>query len=156
MITRCSNNYGPYQFPEKLIPLFVSNLLDGRTVPLYGDGANIRDWLHVDDHCDGLQLVLDAGRPGEIYNIGGGTELTNMELTSRLLAECGAEWDRVEYVTDRRGHDRRYSVDTTKIGDELGYEPKVGFADGLAASVEWYRNNRQWWETAKPYAALAS
>jgi dTDP-glucose 4,6-dehydratase len=153
VVTRCSNNYGPYQHPEKLVPLFVSNLLDGRTVPLYGDGGNVRDWLHVDDHCAGIQLVLDRGRPGEIYNIGGGTELTNRELTSRLLDACGADWDRVEYVADRKGHDRRYSVNTTKISAELGYRPAVGFAAGLAAGVRWYRENRQWWEPLKPHPA---
>ena len=114
-ITRCSNNYGPHQFPEKVIPLFVTTLLDGGTVPLYGDGGNVRDWLHVDDHCRGIQLVLTRGRRGEIYNIGGGTELTNRELTERLLAACGADWSRVRQVPDRLGHDRRYSVDPTKI-----------------------------------------
>jgi len=156
VITRCSNNYGPYQFPEKVIPLFVSNLLDGRMVPLYGDGGNVRDWLHVDDHCAGIQLVLEGGRAGEIYNIGGGRELTNRELTSLLLAACGADWDRVEYVADRRGHDRRYSVDITKIGTELGYRPRIEFADGLAATVAWYRDNRPWWQPLKLIPALAS
>src|ERR687889_1382106 len=114
-ITRCSNNYGPYQFPEKVIPLFVTNLIDGGTVPLYGDGLNVRDWLHVDDHCRGIHLVLTGGRPGEVYNIGGGTELTNKELTGRLLEATGADWDRVERVPDRLRDDKRESVDTTKI-----------------------------------------
>ncbi|QFU93662.1 dTDP-glucose 4,6-dehydratase [Amycolatopsis sp. YIM 10] len=155
-ITRCSNNYGPYQFPEKVIPLFVTNLLDGRNVPLYGDGLNVRDWLHVDDHCRGIQLVADGGRPGEIYNIGGGTELTNRELTQRLLDALGAGWDRVEKVTDRKGHDRRYSVDITKISDELGYRPQVSFDEGLAATVRWYQENRAWWEQLKERAALGS
>ncbi|UJW33293.1 dTDP-glucose 4,6-dehydratase [Saccharothrix sp. AJ9571] len=155
-ITRCSNNYGPYQFPEKVIPLFVTNLLDGGNVPLYGDGLNVRDWLHVDDHCHGIQLVADGGRPGEIYNIGGGTELTNRELTERLLAAVGAGWDRVEPVTDRKGHDRRYSVDITKIADELGYRPRVSFDEGLAATVRWYQENRAWWEPLKERAALGS
>ncbi|NKQ57833.1 dTDP-glucose 4,6-dehydratase [Amycolatopsis sp. K13G38] len=153
-VTRCSNNYGPYQFPEKVIPLFVTNLLDGRKVPLYGDGLNIRDWLHVDDHCHGIQLVADGGRAGEIYNIGGGTELTNRELTERLLAAVGAGWDQVEPVPDRLGHDRRYSVDITKIGAELGYRPRVPFDEGLAATVAWYRDNRRWWEPLKDRAAL--
>jgi len=153
-ITRCSNNYGPYQFPEKVIPLFVSNLLDGRKVPLYGDGLNVRDWLHVADHCNGIQLVLAKGRPGEIYNIGGGTELTNRELTEHLLAACGADWSSVEHVEDRKGHDRRYSVDWSKIRDELGYEPAVPFTEGLAETVAWYRDNRAWWEPLKARAAL--
>ena len=153
-VTRCSNNYGPYQFPEKVIPLFVTNLLDGRKVPLYGDGLNVRDWLHVDDHCHGIQLVADSGRPGEIYNIGGGTELTNRELTERLLAAVGAGWESVEPVEDRKGHDRRYSVDITKIGTELGYRPRVPFDEGLAATVDWYRENRAWWEPLKGRAAL--
>src|SRR3954470_15304100 len=153
-ITRCSNNYGPYQFPEKVIPLFVTNLIDGGTVPLYGEGTNVRDWLHVDDHCRGIHLVLTGGRPGEVYNIGGGTELTNKELTARLLQATGADWDRVEKVPDRLGHDQRYSVDITKIRTELGYEPAVPFADGLAQTVEWYRTHREWWEPLKQRAAL--
>ena len=153
-ITRCSNNYGPYQFPEKVIPLFVTRLLDGRKVPLYGDGLNVRDWLHVDDHCHGIQLVADVGRPGEIYNIGGGTELNNRELTGRLLDAVGAHWDSVEPVEDRKGHDRRYSVDITKITEELGYAPHVSFEDGLAATVTWYSENRAWWEPLASRAAL--
>ncbi|MFJ8818433.1 dTDP-glucose 4,6-dehydratase [Amycolatopsis thermoflava] len=153
-VTRCSNNYGPYQFPEKVIPLFVTNLLDGRPVPLYGDGLNVRDWLHVDDHCAGIQLVAEGGRPGEIYNIGGGTELTNRELTERLLAAVGVGWERVEQVADRKGHDRRYSVDITKISTELGYAPKVSFDAGLADTVRWYADNRAWWEPLKRRAAL--
>ncbi|UQS22620.1 dTDP-glucose 4,6-dehydratase [Amycolatopsis thermalba] len=153
-VTRCSNNYGPYQFPEKVIPLFVTNLLDGLTVPLYGDGLNVRDWLHVDDHCHGIQLVADGGRPGEIYNIGGGTELTNRELTERLLAAVGVGWERVERVADRKGHDRRYSVDITKISTELGYAPRVSFDEGLADTVRWYADNRAWWEPLKRRAAL--
>ena len=154
VITRCSNNFGPYQFPEKVIPLFVTNLLDGKKVPLYGDGLNVRDWLHVDDHCHGIVLVFDKGRAGEIYNIGGGTELTNRDLTERLLAACGADWDSVEMVEDRKAHDRRYSVDITKISDELGYQPQVPFDQGLADTVTWYRQNRAWWEPLKVRAAL--
>jgi len=153
-ITRCSNNYGPYQFPEKMIPLFVTNLLEGRSVPLYGDGLNVRDWLHVDDHCRGIQLVLEAGRPGEIYHIGGGTELTNRDLTALLLDACGATSDAVEHVPDRKGHDRRYSIDITKISTELGYQPRVPFAEGLAETIEWYRANRDWWEPLRDRAAL--
>jgi dTDP-glucose 4,6-dehydratase len=145
-VTRCSNNYGPYQHLEKLIPLFVTNLLDGRKVPLYGDGGNAREWLHVDDHCAGLALVLTRGKPGEVYHIGGGTELTNRELTGLLLDACEAGWDSVEFVTDRMGHDRRYALDVTKIGRELGYKPEVDFRAGLAATVRWYREHRDWWE----------
>jgi dTDP-glucose 4,6-dehydratase len=152
-VTRCSNNYGPYQFPEKVIPLFVTNLIDGGTVPLYGEGRNIRDWLHVDDHCRGIHLVLAGGRPGEVYNIGGGTELTNKELTGRLLEATGTGWDRVEKVTDRLGHDLRYSVDISKIRRELGYEPRVAFDQGLADTVEWYRTRRDWWEPLKQGAS---
>jgi dTDP-glucose 4,6-dehydratase len=155
-ITRCSNNYGPYQFPEKVLPLFVTNLLDGGTVPLYGDGLNVRDWLHVDDHCRGIHLVLTRGRPGEVYNIGGGTELTNRELTGLLLDACGAGWSRVSPVEDRKGHDRRYSVDITKISDELGYRPRVDFVEGLAGTVRWYRENRDWWEPLKERAGLVT
>ncbi|MEV4600004.1 dTDP-glucose 4,6-dehydratase [Amycolatopsis sp. NPDC049253] len=155
-VTRCSNNYGPYQFPEKVIPLFTTNLLDGLKVPLYGDGLNVRDWLHVDDHCHGIQLVADGGRAGEIYNIGGGTELTNRELTGRLLDAVGVGWERVEPVEDRKGHDRRYSVDITKISSELGYAPRVSFEDGLAGTVRWYTDNRAWWEPLKGRAALGT
>jgi dTDP-glucose 4,6-dehydratase len=150
VVTRCTNNYGPYQYPEKVIPLFVSNLLDGLTVPLYGDGLNVRDWLHVDDHCRALALICEKGRAGEIYNIGGGVELTNRELTERLLAACGRDWSSVEAVVDRLGHDRRYSLDDTKLRDELGYAPAMDFETGLAATVEWYRNNEQWWRPLKP------
>jgi dTDP-glucose 4,6-dehydratase len=151
-ITRCSNNYGPYQYPEKLIPLFVSNLIDGFNVPLYGEGTNVRDWLHVDDHCRGIHLVLEKGRVGEVYNIGGGTELTNKELTGLLLDATDADWDRVERVADRLGHDLRYSVDISKISAELGYQPLVPFEQGLADTVEWYRDNRDWWEPLKARA----
>jgi dTDP-glucose 4,6-dehydratase len=151
-ITRCSNNYGPYQYPEKVIPLFVTNLIDGLPVPLYGEGTNVRDWLHVDDHCRGIHLVLTRGRPGEVYNIGGGTELTNKELTARLLEATGAGWDSVEQVTDRLGHDQRYSVDIAKIRAELGYEPAVPFERGLAETVDWYRQRRDWWEPLKAAA----
>jgi len=153
-ITRCSNNYGPYHFPEKLIPLFVTNLIDGKHVPLYGEGNNVRDWLHVDDHCRGIALVVTGGRAGEIYNIGGGTELTNKELTQLLLDHTGTDWSSVDRVEDRLGHDLRYSVDISKIQSELGYEPQVPFESGLADVVQWYRDNRQWWEPLKDKAAL--
>ncbi|MGP4029187.1 dTDP-glucose 4,6-dehydratase [Actinomadura sp. 3N407] len=145
-VTRCSNNYGPYQFPEKIIPLFITNLLEGETLPLYGDGGNVRDWLHVDDHCRAIQLVVEGGRPGDVYNIGGGTELTNRDLTARLLNETGADWSAVRNVPDRPGHDQRYSVDWTKIKSELGYTPRIDLEDGLAETVRWYVENRSWWE----------
>ncbi|HET7530950.1 MAG TPA: dTDP-glucose 4,6-dehydratase [Mycobacteriales bacterium] len=149
-ITRCTNNYGPYQFPEKVIPLFVTNLLDDKQVPLYGDGLNVRDWLHVDDHCRGIQLVLERGRSGEVYNIGGGVELTNRELTERLLHAVGRDWDtHVQYVEDRKGHDRRYSLSDDKIRAELGYVPKQSFDTGLAETVQWYRDNEAWWRPLK-------
>lgn len=152
VVTRCTNNYGPHQFPEKVIPLFVTNLLDGYRVPLYGDGRNVRDWLHVSDHCRALALVLRSGCAGQIYHIGGGTELTNVELTERLLAACGAGWDSVEFVGDRPAHDRRYSLDITRIRAELGFECTVGIVAGLAATVAWYRDNRAWWEPLKQAA----
>jgi dTDP-glucose 4,6-dehydratase len=148
-ITRCSNNYGPHQFPEKVIPLFVTNLLDGKKVPLYGDGSNVRDWLHVDDHCRAIQLVAEKGRDGEVYNIGGGTEVTNSELTMRLLDAVGADESMIELVTDRKGHDRRYCVDWSKIAGELGYAPRVPFEQGLADTVRWYAEHRSWWEPLK-------
>ncbi|MGB7652751.1 MAG: dTDP-glucose 4,6-dehydratase [Acidimicrobiales bacterium] len=149
MVTRCSNNYGPRQFPEKLIPLFVTNLFDCLKVPLYGDGLNIRDWLFVDDHCRGILRVLEAGRAGEIYNIGGGTELTNVEITHLLVELCGADESMIDQVEDRLGHDRRYSVDWKKIRDELGYRPEVEFEEGLARTVKWYRENEPWWRPLK-------
>ena len=153
VITRCSNNYGPYQYPEKVIPLFVTNLIDGETVPLYGDGLNVRDWLHVDDHCRAIHLAARSGRPGEIYNIGGGVELTNRDLTERLLAATGRQWDSaVSPVPDRKGHDRRYSIDDSKIRGELGYAPEVDFTAGLAETIQWYRDHQAWWRPLKPAA----
>ncbi|WP_030905166.1 dTDP-glucose 4,6-dehydratase [Streptomyces sp. NRRL F-5126] len=145
-ITRCTNNYGPYQHPEKLIPRFVTNLLEGRQLPLYGDGANIREWLHVDDHCRAIQLVLERGRAGEVYNVGGGDEHTNREITERVLDLCGADWGRVRHVADRKGHDLRYSLDDSKIRGELGYAPRVPFDRGLAETAAWYRDNPGWWK----------
>ncbi|GAA2729582.1 dTDP-glucose 4,6-dehydratase [Streptomyces nogalater] len=147
-ITRCSNNYGPYQHPEKLIPLFVTRLLEGRPVPLYGDGRNVREWLHVDDHCRAVALVLDRGRPGEVYNVGGGDARTNREVTERLLALCGADWSRVRHVPDRKGHDLRYALDDGKIREELGYAPRIPFERGLADVVAWYRDHPGWWKAA--------
>jgi dTDP-glucose 4,6-dehydratase len=154
-ITRCSNNYGPYHFPEKVIPLFITNLIDDRHVPLYGTGENIRDWLHVDDHTRGIAMVVTGGRAGETYNIGGGTELSNRELTQKLLDATDRDWSYVDAVEDRKGHDLRYSVDISKIRGELGYEPLVPFDEGLADVVQWYRDNRAWWEPLKSRAALS-
>jgi dTDP-glucose 4,6-dehydratase len=145
-ITRCCNNYGPYQHPEKVIPRFVTNLLDGRPVPLYGDGRNVREWVHVDDHCRAVQLVLTGGAAGEVYHVGGGTELTNRELAARIVALCGADPSMVRQVADRKGHDLRYSLDDRKLRERLGYAPRVEFADGLAATVQWYRDNSWWWK----------
>ncbi|WP_390623878.1 dTDP-glucose 4,6-dehydratase [Fodinicola feengrottensis] len=146
MVTRCSNNYGPYQFPEKVIPLFITNLLEGQKVPLFGDGRNVREWLHVDDHCRAVQLVLESGTPGDVYHIGGGVEMTNADLTRRLVELCGADGNQVEHVPDRMGHDLRYSLDDSKIRTELGYRPEVDFGAGLAETVQWYRDNPAWWE----------
>jgi dTDP-glucose 4,6-dehydratase len=154
-VTRCTNNYGPHQHPEKVIPLFVTTLLDGGTVPLYGDGSNVREWLHVEDHCRGLVAVLDRGRAGEVYNLGGGRELSNRELTGMLLELCGRDWSSVRHVQDRLGHDFRYSVDTTRAREELGFEPQVDFARGLAATVDWYRENRSWWEPLRAAGTTA-
>jgi dTDP-glucose 4,6-dehydratase len=148
VITRCCNNYGPYQYPEKLIPLFVRNLLDGREVPLYGDGGNVREWVHVDDHCRGIQVALEEGSPGGIYHIAGDVELSNVELTKLLLDACGADWRSVQMVADRKGHDRRYSLDDGLLRG-MGYAPRTAFHDGLAATVRWYAENRTWWEAPR-------
>jgi dTDP-glucose 4,6-dehydratase len=154
-ITRCCNNYGPYQYPEKIIPLFVTNLLDGLRVPLYGDGGNVRGWIHVDDHCRGIQQVLERGRAGETYHINGDTELTNLELTAALLGCCGAGWDMVTRVADRKGHDRRYSLDDSALR-AMGYAPRVPFGQGLAETVRWYAAHRAWWEPLKRAAVLGA
>lgn len=148
-VTRCSNNYGPYQFPEKVVPLFITNLIENKKVPLYGEGLNVRDWLHVDDHCQGIFAVLTAGKPGNIYNIGGGRELTNRELTNLILEKFGRDESSIEYVADRLGHDLRYSVSHEKITQELGFQPKVRFEDGLEQTIEWYKNNESWWRPLK-------
>ncbi|WP_061294911.1 dTDP-glucose 4,6-dehydratase [Herbidospora cretacea] len=150
-ISRCGNNYGPYQFPEKVVPLFVTNLLEGRKVPLYGDGGNVRDWVHVDDHCQGIRLVAERGEPGEVYHIAGTAEMSNRELTDHLLTACGATWDSVEYVEDRKGHDRRYSLDDSRLR-ALGYAPRWTFAEGLADTVAWYRDHPSWWKPLRGWA----
>jgi dTDP-glucose 4,6-dehydratase len=145
--TRCSNNYGPYQHPEKLIPLFTTNLINDSKVPLYGNGLNIRDWLHVDDHCNGIHLALMKGEAGEIYNIGGGTELNNIDITKLILASFNKSWDEsVVQVEDRKGHDLRYSVNWAKANEQLGYEPRVPFVAGIEETINWYRNNEDWWK----------
>jgi dTDP-glucose 4,6-dehydratase len=148
IITRASNNYGPYQFPEKVIPLFVTNLIDGVAVPLYGDGLNERDWLHVDDHCRAIDLLIDAAADGDVYNIGGGNHVRNVDLTRRILELTGSPDSLIRHVTDRPGHDRRYSLDTTKLR-QLGWAPTVAFEGGLAATVDWYRQNEWWWRPIK-------
>jgi dTDP-glucose 4,6-dehydratase len=148
-LTRCSNNYGPYQHPEKFIPLAVTNLLEGLPVPVYGDGQHVREWLHVDDHCRAVQRVLTDGRPGEAYNIGAGTAVSNLALAHRLAELCGAEPALIRHVTDRKGHDRRYALDQTKIENELGQVPLTPFRRGLAETVAWYQDNPQWWKPVK-------
>jgi dTDP-glucose 4,6-dehydratase len=152
VITRCSNNYGQYQFPEKVMPLFITNIIEGKKVPLYGNGLNVRDWLHVDDHCRGIALALTRGRAGEVYNIGGGTELTNVELTHNILEAMGVGKEFIQPVEDRKGHDLRYSVDISKINKELGYSPQVNFEEGLIQTINWYKNNEAWWKKHKQSA----
>lgn len=149
VIARCSNNYGPYQFPEKFVPLFITNALDDQPVPLYGDGQQIRDWIHVEDHVRGLLRMLDAGAPGEIYNISAGREETNLRMAARVLDLVGRPAGLIRHVDDRPGHDRRYALDTTKIRRELGWKPTVSLEEGLAATLSWYREHRQWWECIK-------
>lgn len=150
VVTRCSNNFGPYQFPEKVIPLFVTNLIEGRKVPLYGDGKNVRDWLHTDDHCEAILAVLERGRPGEAYNVGGDNERSNLELTRLILELMGAGDDMIEHVQDRPGHDRRYAIDASKIERELGWRPtRSAWPDALASTVAWYKSNTEWWTRVK-------
>jgi dTDP-glucose 4,6-dehydratase len=150
LITRCSNNYGPYQFPEKIIPLFVTHLMEDKKVPLYGDGLNIRDWLHVEDHCDAIWTVLTRGTPGEVYNIGGNNEITNRKITETILREMGKNWDEsVQYVKDRPGHDRRYAIDASKIKNELGWEPKHRFEQSIKSTIQWYKDHQDWWRAIK-------
>jgi dTDP-glucose 4,6-dehydratase len=148
-ISNCSNNYGPFQFPEKLIPLFVTNLIEGKKIPLYGNGENIRDWIHVDDHNAGVELIIKNGRIGETYCLGGGNELTNMELTRKILDIMGFADDMIEPVKDRPGHDLRYAIEFSKAKKELGWEPKIDFDAGLRATIDWYRDNKDWWQRIK-------
>ncbi|MEI7474114.1 MAG: dTDP-glucose 4,6-dehydratase [bacterium] len=147
LITRCSNNYGPYQYPEKLIPLFINNLLNDKQIPVYGDGLNVRDWLYVYDHCSAIDAVLHKGKDGEVYNIGGNNEKTNMEITRIILDKLGKPDSLIKYVEDRLGHDRRYAIDSSKIQKELGWEPKVCFDEGIQITIDWYLNNKDWVES---------
>jgi dTDP-glucose 4,6-dehydratase len=143
-ITRCSNNYGPYQYPEKAIPLFITNILRGRKIPIYGTGLNIRDWIHVDDHCRGIETVIRSGKSGEIYNIGGGTEMTNIEVARKILEELAAPMNEIKFVEDRLGHDLRYSVFTKKV-EEIGFVPSIQFSDGIETTISFYEQNSNWW-----------
>lgn len=150
LITHCSNNYGPYQFPEKALPLFITNLMEGRKIPLYGDGMNVRDWLYVEDHCDAVWTVLNKGKPGEVYNIGGNNEMTNRRIVEILLREMGRTWDDgVEFVKDRPGHDRRYAIDAGKIQRELGWSPRHCFEEAIKTTIRWYRDHQDWWRAIK-------
>jgi dTDP-glucose 4,6-dehydratase len=148
-ITRCSNNYGPFQFPEKVIPLFVTNLLQHKKIPIYGTGENIRDWIHVEDHCSGIEKTIGLGKPGHIYNFGGGNEVTNFELAKMILGYFQFDLDKIEYVQDRKGHDYRYSVSFEKSSTELSWKPTKNFKDGLFQTIDWYTNNADWWESLK-------
>lgn len=155
LTTRCSNNYGPYQFPEKLIPLFISNLLKGEKVPVYGDGMNIRDWLYVYDHCSAIDTVLRNGKPGDIYNVGGNNEKANIEITKLLIKELNKDESSIKYVEDRLGHDRRYAIDSSKIQRELGWKPSLTFEEGIKITIDWYLNNRDWIQKLEDRKALA-
>jgi dTDP-glucose 4,6-dehydratase len=145
-ITRCSNNYGPYHFPEKLIPLMIINALHDKELPIYGDGLNVRDWLHVEDHCQAIDLVLHNGRDGEVYNVGGNNERTNIQIVKTILEQLGKPESLIKFVKDRPGHDRRYAIDATKLREELGWTPKYTFETGIKQTIEWYLNNQEWWE----------
>ncbi|PEU26752.1 dTDP-glucose 4,6-dehydratase [Bacillus wiedmannii] len=149
IVTRCSNNYGPYQYPEKLIPLMVTNALEGKKLPLYGDGLNVRDWLHVTDHCSAIDVVLHKGRTGEVYNIGGNNEKTNVDVVEQIISLLGKTKEDIAYVTDRLGHDRRYAIDAQKMKNELGWEPQYTFEQGLKETVEWYEHHIEWWKPLK-------
>ncbi|MDD4271982.1 MAG: dTDP-glucose 4,6-dehydratase [Patescibacteria group bacterium] len=148
-ISNCSNNYGPYMFPEKVIPLFITNLMEGKKVPVYGDGMNVRDWLYVEDHCEAIDIILKKGKIGETYCIGGNSEKPNIEITKKIIELMGKDESSIEYVKDRPGHDRRYAIDFSKIKNELGWEPKVFFEEGLKKTIEWYKNNQTWWKNIK-------
>jgi dTDP-glucose 4,6-dehydratase len=148
-ISNCSNNYGPYMFPEKLIPLFITNLMEGKKLPVYGDGMQVRDWLFVEDHCEAIDLILHRGKIGETYCVGGDAEKPNLEITRKIIEFMGKDESFIEYVKDRPGHDRRYAIDFSKIKDELGWEPKVSFKEGLKMTIEWYKNNESWWKNIK-------
>jgi len=148
-ISNCSNNYGPYQFPEKLIPLFITNLIEGKKVPVYGDGLNVRDWLYVEDHCRAIDVILKKGKIGETYCIGGDSEKTNQEITKKIIELLGKDESSIEYVKDRLGHDRRYAINFSKIKNELGWEPSINFEEGMEKTIEWYKNNEAWWKNIK-------
>ena len=148
-ITRCTNNYGPNQYPEKFIPLLLTNLIEGKKIPIYGDGLNVRDWLHVDDHCRGIWMVATKGRPGEIYNIGGGAEIANVDLAKKILTLMGSDASQIEYTPDRKGHDFRYSLDYSKVREEIGYLPLISFETGLQSTIDWYKKNKEWWSPLK-------
>ena len=154
-ITRCSNNYGPYHFPEKLIPLMITNAMDEKQLPIYGDGENIRDWLHVKDHCQAIDLVLRKGRKGEVYNIGGHNERTNNQIVDIIIGQLGVSRDLITYVDDRLGHDKRYAIDPTKLETELGWKPEYTFDTGILETIEWYLNNEDWWRPLKEQAKLS-
>jgi dTDP-glucose 4,6-dehydratase len=149
LITRCSNNYGPYQFPEKLIPLLISNAIEGKTLPIYGDGLNVRDWIHVEDHCRGLDLVLHRGKEGEVYNIGGQSEKTNLSVARTILDHLGKPHSLLRFVTDRPGHDRRYAIDFSKIQKTLGWAPSISFEEGIRQTIDWYQGQQEWWREIK-------
>lgn len=155
VVTRCSNNYGKYQFPEKLIPLAITNLIEGKSIPIYGDGLNSRDWLDVRDHCRAINLVEEKGLPGEVYNIGGGRELSNLELANRLLEHFERDSSHIDFVTDRKGHDRRYSVSFEKIHNQCGYTPIHNFEESLVETINWYKENAEWWKPLKERAKLS-
>lgn len=153
-ITRCSNNYGPYHFPEKLIPLMITNAMDGKSLPIYGDGENIRDWLHVKDHCQAIHLVMKEGRPGEVYNVGGHNERTNNEIVDLIVNQLNVSADLITYVEDRLGHDRRYAIDPDKLMTELGWKPKYTFDTGIVETIQWYQDNENWWRSLKERATI--